>query len=106
MPKILVTGTSSGFGLATAQAFVRAGWDVVATMRNPRPELLPNAERLKVLTLDCWFQLECNAARKSTCIAVQEPIDVGRTSLSASETPGTCAACHSVGHTGSGSPDC
>ncbi len=52
MPKILVTGTSSGFGLATAQAFLEAGWDVVATMRTPRPELLPNTERLKVLALD------------------------------------------------------
>lgn len=52
MPKILVTGTSSGFGLATAQAFLQAGWDVVATMRNPRPDLLPNTDKLKVLALD------------------------------------------------------
>lgn len=52
MPKILVTGASSGFGLATAQAFLQAGWDVVATMRTPRPELLPNTERLQVLALD------------------------------------------------------
>lgn len=52
MPKILVTGTSSGFGLATAQAFLQAGWDVVATMRNPRPELLPSTGKLKVLALD------------------------------------------------------
>ncbi|MFT3700255.1 MAG: SDR family oxidoreductase [Kofleriaceae bacterium] len=36
-PTVLVTGCSSGFGLATAQRFVRAGWNVIATMRSPTP---------------------------------------------------------------------
>lgn len=31
---VLVTGTSSGIGLATAVALAKAGWDTVATMRN------------------------------------------------------------------------
>jgi len=32
---VLITGCSSGIGLATAKRFAQAGWQVVATMRNP-----------------------------------------------------------------------
>ncbi|MEU4090936.1 SDR family NAD(P)-dependent oxidoreductase [Streptomyces sp. NPDC026673] len=32
---VLITGTSSGIGLAAAVAAARAGWNVVATMRDP-----------------------------------------------------------------------
>lgn len=35
MPTVLITGCSSGFGHATARRFVRAGWNVIATMRSP-----------------------------------------------------------------------
>ncbi len=52
MPKIFVTGCSSGFGLAIAQKFVDAGWNVVATMRTPRNDLLPPNDRLEILPLD------------------------------------------------------
>ena len=52
MPKILITGCSSGFGLVTAQKFLDAGWDVVATMRTPRNDLLPSNDGLEVLPLD------------------------------------------------------
>lgn len=52
MPKILVTGCSSGFGLSIAQKFMNAGWDVVATMRVPRYDLLPSNDRLEILPLD------------------------------------------------------
>ncbi|QTQ86179.1 SDR family oxidoreductase (plasmid) [Agrobacterium tumefaciens] len=52
MPKILITGCSSGFGLAIAQTFLSEGWDVIATMRNPRHDLLPAHDRLTVLALD------------------------------------------------------
>ncbi|MET0639822.1 MAG: SDR family oxidoreductase [Hyphomicrobium sp.] len=34
MPRVLITGTSSGIGLATTVALARAGWSVVATMRD------------------------------------------------------------------------
>ncbi len=52
MPKILITGCSSGFGLAIAHKFLDAGWDVVATMRTPRNDLLPPNDRLEILRLD------------------------------------------------------
>lgn len=34
MPRVLVTGTSSGFGLAITVELAKQGWDVVATMRD------------------------------------------------------------------------
>lgn len=52
MPRILITGCSTGFGLATAQRFLAEGWEVVATMRSPREDVLPKDERLTVLALD------------------------------------------------------
>lgn len=35
MPRVLITGTSSGFGLAISVELARRGWDVIATMRDP-----------------------------------------------------------------------
>ncbi|MBD3886317.1 SDR family NAD(P)-dependent oxidoreductase [Phormidium tenue FACHB-886] len=35
---ILITGTSSGLGKATARLFAHEGWNVVATMRQPEKE--------------------------------------------------------------------
>lgn len=52
MPKILVTGCSSGFGLAIAQKFTIAGWEVIATMRTPQPHLFLAHAGLTVLPLD------------------------------------------------------
>lgn len=52
MTTVLITGCSSGYGLATAQRFLDEGWDVVATMRTPRPDVLPASDRLTVLPLD------------------------------------------------------
>jgi NAD(P)-dependent dehydrogenase (short-subunit alcohol dehydrogenase family) len=34
MPKVLITGTSSGFGLVTTVELARRGWTVIATMRD------------------------------------------------------------------------
>ena len=52
MPIVLLTGCSSGFGLATARHFLDHGWNVVATMRQPRTDVLPTSDRLRVLALD------------------------------------------------------
>ncbi|MCI5074386.1 SDR family NAD(P)-dependent oxidoreductase [Oricola sp.] len=52
MPRILITGCSSGFGLAIAQRFLTEGWEVVATMRNTGQDVLPAHDRLTVLPVD------------------------------------------------------
>jgi NAD(P)-dependent dehydrogenase (short-subunit alcohol dehydrogenase family) len=54
MQTVLITGSSSGFGLETARLFLDRGWRVVATMRTPRDDVLPFTapERLRVLELD------------------------------------------------------
>ena len=52
MKTILITGCSSGFGLETARHFLARDWQVVATMRTPRDDVLPPSERLRVLALD------------------------------------------------------
>ena len=52
MKTILITGSSSGFGLQTARTFLERGWTVIATMRTPRGDILPASERLRLLALD------------------------------------------------------
>ena len=52
MKTILITGCSSGYGLATARHFHARGWNVVATMRTPRPDLFETSDRLRLLALD------------------------------------------------------
>jgi NAD(P)-dependent dehydrogenase (short-subunit alcohol dehydrogenase family) len=52
MRTVLITGCSSGYGLATARHFHDQGWHVVATMRTPRPGLLPESDRIRLLALD------------------------------------------------------
>ncbi|MGC4046665.1 MAG: SDR family oxidoreductase [Armatimonas sp.] len=49
---VLITGCSSGYGLETARYFHAQGWNVIATMRTPREDILPTSERLRVLALD------------------------------------------------------
>lgn len=52
MKTVLITGCSSGYGLETARYFHAQGWTVIATMRNPREDVLPRSDRLRVLPLD------------------------------------------------------
>lgn len=71
MPTILITGCSSGFGLETARLFLERGWDVIATMRKPRTELLTASDRLRVLALDVT-----DPASIARAVEVAGPIDV------------------------------
>ncbi|UOA32946.1 NADP-dependent 3-hydroxy acid dehydrogenase YdfG [Sulfitobacter sp. DSM 110093] len=70
MPRILITGCSSGFGQAIAAQFLDQGWDVIATMRSPSAEGLPESDRLQVLALDVT-----NAASIAAAIEAAGQID-------------------------------
>jgi NAD(P)-dependent dehydrogenase (short-subunit alcohol dehydrogenase family) len=52
MKTVLITGTSSGYGRETALHFHAQGWNVIATMRTPRPDVLPSSDGLLVVGLD------------------------------------------------------
>lgn len=52
MKTILITGCSSGFGREIASHFLDRDWQVVATMRTPRADVLPASDRLRILPLD------------------------------------------------------
>lgn len=71
MKTVLVTGCSSGYGLATALYFHERGWNVIATMRTPREDLLPRSDRMRVVALDVT-----NAESIAAAIEASGPIDV------------------------------
>ncbi len=71
MKTVLVTGCSSGYGLATARHFHERGWNVLATMRTPREGLLPRSERMRVVALDVT-----NAESIAHAVQASGPIDV------------------------------
>src|SRR3954454_1175789 len=71
MKTVLITGCSSGYGLETARHFHAQGWNVVATMRTPREEVLPRSDRLRVLALDVT-----NPESIAAAIDASGPIDV------------------------------
>jgi NAD(P)-dependent dehydrogenase (short-subunit alcohol dehydrogenase family) len=71
MKTILITGCSSGFGLATAQYFLDRDWKVIATMRTPQEDLLPRSEHLRLLALDVT---DADSIRRA--IDAAGPIDV------------------------------
>lgn len=70
MKTVLITGCSSGYGLETARHFHAQGWNVIATMRNPRAGLLP-ADRVRLVPLDVT-----DAASIAAAVAAAGPIDV------------------------------
>jgi NAD(P)-dependent dehydrogenase (short-subunit alcohol dehydrogenase family) len=71
MKTVLITGCSSGYGLETARHFHSQGWNVIATMRTPRENVLPRSERLRVLALDVTKPESIAAALEAS-----GPIDV------------------------------
>jgi len=78
MANVLITGASSGIGLATALELGRAGHTVFATMRNPKraPQLgeITNQERLPIhiRTLD----VDSDDSVRECLIHIGEPLDV------------------------------
>ena len=71
MKTVLITGCSSGFGLETARHFLDQGWNVVATMRTPQPQLLPTSEHLRIVALDVTHEDSIRDA-----VAAAGPLDV------------------------------
>ena len=71
MKTVLITGCSSGYGLETARGFHAQGWNVIATMRTPREDVLPRSERIRVLALDVTDPRGIEAALEAA-----GPIDV------------------------------
>lgn len=62
MKTVLITGCSSGFGLDMARLFLERDWNVVATMRTPRADLLPASGRLRIIALDVTDPASVRAA--------------------------------------------
>lgn len=52
MKTVLITGTSSGIGFATAIAFAGAGWNVIATARKPDASLFKKHPNIHTYQLD------------------------------------------------------
>jgi NAD(P)-dependent dehydrogenase (short-subunit alcohol dehydrogenase family) len=71
MKTVLITGCSSGFGLETAKYFLERDWNVIATMRTPREDLLPPSDNLRILPLDVTDEESIATVVKSA-----GPIDV------------------------------
>ncbi|AOI86425.1 SDR family oxidoreductase (plasmid) [Burkholderia cepacia] len=71
MKTVLITGCSSGFGLEIARHFLARDWQVVATMRTPREDVLPPSANLRVLPLDVT-----NADSIRAAVDAAGPIDV------------------------------
>ena len=67
----LISGCSSGFGLKIAGYFLAREWQVIATMRTPRADVLPPSDRLRVLALDVT---DPESIRKA--VEAAGPIDV------------------------------
>src|SRR4028118_1359308 len=71
MKTILITGCSTGFGLEIARYFLDRAWNVIATMRTPRADVLPTSDRLRILPLDVT-----DSQSIAEAITAAGPIDV------------------------------
>jgi NAD(P)-dependent dehydrogenase (short-subunit alcohol dehydrogenase family) len=73
---VLITGTSSGYGKATAEHLLKQGWNVVAAMRRPDTTVFEErSDRLKVLPLDVTSEQSIDEAIKAA-VAEFGAIDV------------------------------
>lgn len=71
MKTVLITGCSSGFGLASASYFLERDWRVIATMRTLNTDILPAHPNLRLLALDVT-----DAASIAAAIGAAGDIDV------------------------------
>ena len=63
MKSIVITGSSSGIGKATAKYFAEQGWRVAATMRKPENETeLNQLENVSLYALDVTDEASVAAA--------------------------------------------
>ena len=63
MKTVLITGTSSGFGKATAQLFLDNGWNVIAGMRQPQDGLFSTrSNNPRIVALDVTDAQDVRAA--------------------------------------------
>ena len=81
MASVLITGTSTGIGLATALALGRAGHKVYATMRNPSraPQLAETAEIEKLSIKISAMDVDSDTSVQTGIAAIEKdagPIDV------------------------------
>ncbi|MEO8478992.1 MAG: SDR family oxidoreductase [Gemmatimonadota bacterium] len=81
MATVLITGTSTGIGMATALAFGRAGHRVAATMRNPAaaPALAEAAAREKLAITVFPMDVDADASVRDGVARIERemgPIDV------------------------------
>ena len=81
MTTVLITGTSTGIGLATALAFGRAGHRVVATMRNPAgaPALAEAAARERLDITVIPMDVDTDASVRDGMARIEReigPVDV------------------------------
>lgn len=66
MKTIVITGSSTGIGLATAKHFAAQGWNVAATMRTPEKDTeLGGLENVRLYKLDVTDESSIASARDS-----------------------------------------
>lgn len=78
MANVLITGSSSGIGLATALELGRAGHTVFATMRDPvsAPQLGEIAKRERLPIKTCTLDVDSDDSVRDCFAGIPEPIDV------------------------------
>jgi NAD(P)-dependent dehydrogenase (short-subunit alcohol dehydrogenase family) len=77
MASVLITGTSTGIGLATALTLGRAGHRVYATMRNPSraPELAERAAQEKLPIKISVMDVDSDSSVKTAIASIQKDAD-------------------------------